>query len=361
MKRILLLSPAELGDVRTVKISSYLSSKGYTIDFVGWQRTEKPIDKPSYINSVKTLQKGGGHATKWLPILYVVYIIRLFFYLLLKKGLKSYVIYAIDFEIAYPAWLVSKLRNVKYIYDIYDDFAISHNFPPRIVSWIHKKDAKVRKDAAFYIHVDENRVSEIDSSNYIIIYNSPVDVKLDDNIPDYENKFAVTGWLNKTRGLQSIYEFAINNPQISLIVVGEFNQKEYEEKFLKLENVEYHHFMPQTELFKIIGKCRGIFSLYDSSIPINRLAASNKLYDAMMLSIPVVVNKDLMAADFVRTNKIGYVIDYEYGESWSILSTFDKEKTGVLGANGRDLYKRKYEFTTMLDAVLLPKVKEITN
>ena len=142
-------------------------------------------------------------------------------------------------------------------------------------------------------------------------------------------------------------------------MAGEFNQKEYEEKFLSLQNVDYHHFMPQADLFKIIGNCRGIFSLYDSSIPINRLAASNKLYDAMMLSIPVIVNKDLVAADFVRDNKTGYVVDYDYNASWGELAMFDKEVANTLGANGRKIYVDRYEFNTMLDNILLPRLNEL--
>ena len=357
MKRILMLSPANYGDVRIVKISKYLSSRGYKIDFVGWQRTEKKIESAPFFESIKTLQKGGGYGTKLLPVWYVVYIIRLFFWLLFKRGLKGRIIYSINFETACAAWMVSKLKKICYVYDIFDECAISHNFSPRITKFIRNVDSKIRKASSFYIHVDENRVSEIDSSNYIVIYNSPIDVRDNDTAPTYENCFAVTGWLNKTRGLQSIYDFANHHPEIKLIVAGEFNQKEYEEKFLGLKNVDYHHFMPQEDLFKLIGNCRGIFSLYDSSIPINRLAASNKLYDAMMLSIPVIVNRELVAADFVDRNRIGYIVDYEYDDSWAVLSKFNKEEIRELGENGRKIYKERFEFNTMLDNVLLPKLQ----
>lgn len=359
MKRILALSPADYGDVRIVKIMSYLNTKGYKIELVGWQRTEKEIKSSPLFERIHTILKGGGYQTKWTPVFYVIYIVKLFFYLLFKRNLQTYIPYAINFETACSIWLVSKFRKVKYVYDIFDECAISHNFSPRMMKFIRNVDSKIRKGAAFYIHVDENRVSDIDSENYVVIYNSPVDVKKSNETPEFDNKFAVTGWLNKTRGLQSIYEFAKANPQITFIVAGEFNQKEYEEKFLSLQNVDYHHFMPQADLFKLIGNCRGIFSLYDSSIPINRLAASNKLYDAMMLSIPVIVNKDLVAADFVRDNNTGYVVDYEYNETWNCLSTFNKDEVRQYGLNGRKVYKDRFEFNSMLDNVLLPKIEEL--
>lgn len=359
--KILMLSQAGYGDVRIKKLSKYFREKELYVEFVGWNRTKGKIPPNPIFDKISTVQTGGGFGTKYLPILYLVFFFRLFVFLLFKKELSSYIIYATNFETAISVWMVSKFRKVKYIYDIFDEFAISNNFPTIITKFIRRTDAKIRKSSAFYIHVDENRLSEIDSDNYIIIYNSPVDVKKNSEVPNYENSFAVTGWLNNTRGLLSIYEFAKENPQIKFIVAGEFNQKEYEEMFLSLSNVVYHHFMPQHELFKLICNCRGIFSLYDNSIPINRLAASNKLYDAMMLSIPVIVNKELVAAEFVKRNLIGYIVNYDFDKSWANLSSFNKYEAEVLGTNGRKLYLSKYEFNMMLDKELWPRLQSLDN
>ena len=354
-----MLSQAGYGDVRIKKLSEYFREKGVYLEFIGWNRTKGEIPPNPTFDKIITLQSGGGFGTKFLPVLYIIYIFRLFVFLLFKKNLKSYIIYATNFETAVSVWAASKIRAITYVYDIFDECAISNNFPGFITAFIRKTDAKVRKSSEFYIHVDDNRLSDIDSDNHIIVYNSPVDVKRSNDVPDYENSFAVTGWLNNTRGLQSIYKFAKNNASIKFIVAGEFNQKEYEELFLSLPNVDYHHFMPQQELFKLICNCRGIFSLYDNSIPINRLAASNKLYDAMMLSIPVIVNKELVAAEFVRRHSIGYIVSYNYDKSWDSLSNFNKANAESLGANGRKLYLSRYEFNVMLDKELWPKLQNI--
>lgn len=55
----------------------------------------------------------------------------------------------------------------------------------------------------------------------------------------------------------------------------------------------YYDRMPQAELFDKLIDCCGIFSLYDPKLEINRLAASNKVYDAMMLGIPVITNPEV--------------------------------------------------------------------
>ena len=136
--------------------------------------------------------------------------------------------------------------------------------------------------------------------------------------------------------------------------MGEFINKETEKKYMGIPNIEYHHFMPQPDLFKIIGSCRGIFSLYDPSIEINKLAASNKLYDAMMLSIPVIVNKGILAADLVRNAGIGFVVNYDYDATWQVLEKYDNVLVASMGKKGRNLYLQKYEFSKMLETVLLP-------
>ena len=361
MKEVIILSPASPQAIRTAKFSCFLHDRGYKLTFRGWCRTHKTPNTvyPQY-NKIKYICKGGGSGTKILPLMYCYFIVKLIFILLLQHT-KGRVYLATNFETAFSCWFVSFFKKINYVYDIWDELAISHNFPNWLVNTIRLFDKKIRKRAAFYIHVDENRISEIDNDNHIILYNSPINFIKDSETLEYTNTFAVTGWLNKTRGLQSIYEFAKANPQIKFILAGGFLQEEYKKKYLDLENVEHYDFMPQEKLFAIIKNCRGIFSLYDTAIPINRLAASNKLYDAMMLSIPVIVNDDLVAANFVQQYNVGYVVDYKYGSSWDCLKEPNFDEAKIIGANGRKKYLEEFEFNSMLDRVLVPKLEELFN
>lgn len=354
-KRILIIFASSPNSVRLSKEASFLKTKGFSLSYIGWCRSAKKFAPDNRFEQMTTLLTGGGTSTKTLPLKYFCYIIRLVFHLLFKRDLKKYTIFAINFESAYAVWFVSHFRKVNYIYDIWDEFAISHGFPKWVIRVLRRLDKKIRNKASFYIHVDANRVSEIDGDNYVIIYNSPLDYyegkKIEKN---YKNSFAVTGWLNETRGLQSIFEFAKDNPSIRFIVAGGFRQNEFRDKFLSLPNIEYHVFMPQRELFNLINDCRGIFSLYDTKIPINKLAASNKLYDAMMLGIPIIVNKDLEVACNVEKQQLGYVVDYEYNSSWNQLSVFNVDKIRLYGQCGRNLYLENYEFSAMMESVFIP-------
>lgn len=362
MKRtILFIFPSSVDAVRLQKFAQFFCQHNYTLEFIGWNRYPNKIYTDNKFSSIQFLIKGGGEGTRILPLLYIWFITKLFFVLLFKKGLNDKILFAINFESAFVLWCISKFRPIRYVYDIWDELAISHKFPSWVKTCIRFFDKKIRKASCFYIHVDENRVSDIDSENYIIIYNSPFDyIKNKQGKNSYNNSFAVTGWLNDTRGLKSILHFAEKNPLIKFIVVGEFINKETEKKYIEIPNIEYHHFMSQSDLFKIIGSCRGIFSLYDPTIEINKLAASNKLYDAMMLSIPVIVNEGILAADLVRNAGIGFVVNYDYNETWQVLETYDNTVIASMGQKGRNLYLQRYEFSKMLETVLLPALNNYT-
>ena len=105
----------------------------------------------------------------------------------------------------------------------------------------------------------------------------------------------------------------------------------------------------------MMTNCCAIFSLYDPSVEINRLAASNKVYDAMMFGIPVITNKEVINSGFIKEHHIGFVIDYDYNETWACLTNGDfLVNVQKMGSNGRDLYLNKYQFSELVKQRLLP-------
>ena len=170
-------------------------------------------------------------------------------------------------------------------------------------------------------------------------------------------QYAVIGNISQTRGIDQIYKFASLNEHVSILLVGKFYSEELKSLLLSLHNIEYHEFMPQHELFSLMESCCGIFSLYDPCIEINRLAASNKVYDAMMLGIPVITNKEVINSEYIRKVGCGVVLDYQYNESWKCLAepTF-LELAQQMGTKGRNLYLQEYQFSKMVENRLLPKL-----
>lgn len=354
MKQILYIKGSTSRDVRLRKCLEYLVEANIPVSFVGWARE----GKGSELNGVNHsyIFAGGGRNNKSVMLYYPFWILRVFFFFLFKRKLNSYNIIAINFDVAFPLYLASCIRNFDFMYEIYDEFAISYKFPNWIKRLLKSIDNKIMQSAKIIIQVDENRVVAHENKT-IVIQNSPFDY-YEGKGRSYEkvkHRFAATGLLNNSRGLEQILAFAERFANIEVLMVGEINDKKINAKAEAMPNVIRREFMAQSELFSLMENCCGIFSLYNPIIEINRLAASNKVYDAMMMGIPVITNKEVINSEFIRSNNTGYVVSYEFNESWGFLanSTFIEEAK-KMGENSRELYLSKFVFSELLRKRLFP-------
>ncbi len=361
MKPIIYVKGSEINDVRLQKFLKFFVDIKSDISFWGWSRLKdkKPMDgvKTSY------LLAGGGYGKKWKLLFYYPLWVLVLFVKCLRTNLKDRVIIAIDFDSALSVYFASKFKKINYLYEIYDDFALRYRFPTFLKKFVHKVDTKIMKKSRWVIHVDANRVLFKDC-NWMVLENTPTDIfeAKQRNYDEVENLFAVIGHLSKERGLTSIYEFAKRNTQIRFLVVGRFIEEKDRSDFKALPNVEYYDYMLQGELFKKMRRCCAIFSLYDPSIEINRLAASNKVYDAMMFGIPVITNKDVINSGFINENDLGFVVDYSYNNSWDCLTLNNfMDKVKEKGIKGRNLYLQKYQFKDLVVQRLLPVLDSVQN
>ena len=354
---VLLIKGDTASNVRLAKYIKVMSSESINVSFWGWDRTNKNEQIAGLIEC-SYLLKGGGFGSKRLLFLYPLWIIKVFFKALFCRFLSQKNIIAINFDLAFPIYLASILANFEYIYEIHDEFALSYNFNKCTKKFIRYIDKAIMKRAKFVIHVDENRVN-YDKCNSIIIENSPEDYFKGKSrkYNSLQRTFAVIGNISKTRGIDQIYKFAKDNKDIKILLVGKFYDENLKRILLSLDNIIYKDYMPQQELFSNMVDCCGIFSLYDPCLEINRLAASNKVYDAMMLGIPVITNREVINSKFIERQNIGIVINYKYDSSWDILSSKDfLDIASKIGQNGRELYLQEYQFDKMLKNRLITKL-----
>lgn len=344
-------------DVQNVRISKYidcLTKAGHDVSFWGWNRCDKSNEN-SKLSKCKYLIRGGGFGGRKVVIRYPLWMIKLFFSCLFSSDLKGKEIVAVNFDAAFPVYFSHLIRRFPYIYEIHDEFALSYKFPQWIKAIIRKIDHAIMRNAKLVIHVDNNRITYT-NCKYIVIENSPEDY-WEGKSRSYDSltkKFAVIGNISDVRGISSIYNFALKNSDSIILLVGKFYNESLKLKLLSLKNVEYHDYMPQQSLFEKMEDCCAIFSLYDPSLEINRLAASNKVYDAMMMGIPVITNKEVINSKFIREKNVGIVVNYECDETWEILSDNNFiEIATKIGMNGRQLYLQEYQFSKMVDNRLI--------
>lgn len=366
-KSILIIKNAHFNNTKLRKYAKVFIKNNYDLHFVGWKRKDSEEESSPNFKSVRFLHRGGGYGFNKirLAINYIVWMTKLFFFAINKKNIKSVDhIFLTDFDVAFPFYLAKFInRDLNYFYEIRDDFALRYKFPNFVKRLVSSIDAKVKKSSRFVIHVDESRIRQGDTE-YIVVKNTPFDFYNGFQSPSHKLKIAVIGHLSKIRGLEQILIFANDNPEIEFIFAGvEIFDSEIKSKISELKNIRVYKRMQQQDLFKIIYDCSGIFSIYDPNLEINLKAASNKLYDAMMLGIPVIVNNEILAANFVRQNNLGFLVDYEYNDSWKVLASSLKDKVLVrdIGFNGRKIFENDLDFLSICENKLIPKMESIEN
>ena len=133
---------------------------------------------------------------------YLVWMVKLTSFLLrFKMKGRAITFFAIDFDAALPCYVASIFRSdVRYVYDIHDEFAIRYRFPRVVRGLIQKIDQVVRRNSIVAIHVDASRVNPKDE-NYLVIENITPDVYSTLGIvPQYTlRKFVVSGLLCEQR------------------------------------------------------------------------------------------------------------------------------------------------------------------
>jgi glycosyltransferase involved in cell wall biosynthesis len=346
-------------DVRFYKYVRTFVANGFDVEIICWERNNFDFEKEDkLLKNVKIKYIIKGFNTGKLKVVgYLLWYFSIYRKLLFSKKRNFY--YCADFEAAFPCFLLKKIKKLRYVYDIYDEFALRYNFNKVLRKTIFAVDRKIRKASIITIHVDPSRVSALDK-NYIIIPNVPFDFyngKFE--TPDYKKKIAITGWLAKSRGVESIYKFARDNSSIEFLIIGEIDPA-LREMFSSMPNVIVLTQMRQDDLFKVIFDVSAIIALYNPEIEINRKAAPNKLYDAMMLGIPIVTNKGIEVADFIQSNNLGLVVNYGYDGTWKkILDLIsDKEAVRDMGEKSRSAFEAGFNFSKCVETGLINKLMD---
>lgn len=285
------------------------------IKFYGWQRLNTEIIE----SNSKIILKGGGYSSKKARIMYILWMLKVFFIALSFK--KNEVVWALGFESAFPAILASKVKGFKVIYDDADRFSSLFNFPNTVKKILIKLEIYTSFNAFKHIIPGKERY-EFDSPNFFILKNTPTSEDIDrarnfslnENIVKRLEKFPfivyVNGWLGEGRGLKMIHDVAHALPDIGFLLAGRVDSV-YAEKMISFENVLYLGELPQYEALAYYKLSHFVFTYYDPKIPINRMAEANKWGDALQFSVPVIVNAEVITAQYLRDVKATISVGYE--------------------------------------------------
>lgn len=323
-----------------------LSEGAYEVTFLGWdrQRTEEKTFERNGIQ-FHMIQRGWGYANRWLAIALPLWVLVAFWHLLFRR---PDVVMACDFDCGFPAALARVFTRTPLIYIIRDTFSM-RPFTPNVlrgpIEWL---DRRVIASADRIVVPDENRIQKDypNQENFVVVYNSCPDKW--DEVPESQREasqddFTVlaSGYLRENRGIGLLMAVARRRPEMKFLMAGYLFDEAIRKDVEELNNVTLLDRVPYHEALTLPFRANAVYTFYDPSSEINRLAASNKWFDSMMAGRPIVVNEELVKSAWVEENDIGYLCPYNDVDALEACLAgiqSNPEEAARKGRNGRKLY-----------------------
>jgi glycosyltransferase involved in cell wall biosynthesis len=215
-------------------------------------------------------------------------------------------------------------------------------------------------NCANYIIVSSDKLKKLyPNKKTIVLINSPEYTELrkrDKNIGEGYFTIFYAGLLSEDRGIKHILEAIKDMNDVKLVIGGWGPMKNEIIKASKENaNIKYVGFLSQNEIYEFLLRSDATFAFYDPRILNNRFACPNKLFEAMMFGVPIIVNKKTVAAEIVSKESCGIVI--EYGNTYLIKEAISKLKNESklrveIGKNASKAFKEKYTFEVASEAFI---------
>ncbi len=349
-------SPAGI-EPRIRKEAATLARAGYDVHVILWDRTrsfpaEETLDGIQ-IHRYQRLAPEGRLGLMWRLPLWWLHAARK------AASLHPDIVHAVDFDTAWPARVAARLTGASIVYDIFDFYSemILLDLPRFLRRFLTHAERRMVKRAELVVLPDLRRQEQFGPAkprHLVEILNVPEDHRiLAEPAKDFTLFYG--GMIAKDRGLLDLM-VACESTGAKFIVAG--HGPDEAELLPHLESSPsclYLGTVPYEEVLRQTAACHVVAALYDPAVPNNRLAAPNKVYEAMMLSKPVLVSGGVAIADLVESLGCGKVVPYgDRGAITKALEGFmlSPAACDAMGAQGRAAFESRYNWRLMEDRLL---------
>ncbi len=350
--------PANL-DPRVIKETSSLAGAGYSVTVFGWDRSglhprEETIGGVRFRRSRVPAPYGSKLLMFLLPLYWVHALMAI------RSG-RPAVVHACDFDALIPAMVGKLLFGHAVVYDIFDHFADKISGVPlfvrRVIRYV---DARLMRGADLILVTDEHRKKHIGDRGTVpveIIMNVP---PLLDALDERTERTTIVrvcyaGVIHEHRGLRLISRAVDGMQGIETIFAGWIPRKMDEDFLQRQAKISYIGKLAYADTMKFVGNCDIMLALYDPSVPINRMASSNKVFEAMSVGIPVISNRETTMAEIISGVSCGITVPYGDPRALTGAIAHLRDHPGIraeMGANGRRAHRERYNWTIMEDRLL---------
>lgn len=300
-------------DVRVGKICRSLSANLESVKFLGWKkggqaafdnvgRAQTSFYDRKVRNSRATLRGGIGFLL-WL--LREVY----------RERPK--VVYCINEEMSFFFGLFRPFLGYRIVCDVFDPIADRKSLS-RFYFFYFVIQRLGRYFSDRLVVTDKNRLSrllESEKRKAIIMENFPECFA--EFIPpeNFEREagcvyVSFVGSLSEKRGVSHLLSCLQRAQNLRVLCAGWLYDSAAEE-FVKHPQVTYYGVVSAAHSRGVMSVSDFVFCIYDPSIVNNINASPNKIYDAMSVGRPSVINRGLVVSDFIERNRFGFLYDYD--------------------------------------------------
>lgn len=286
MKRLVFTVTNDLSfDQRMIRICTSLSRAGYDVTLVGIQ-TSKSIPLISQPFRQKRLNSWFSNGKAF----YIEYNVKLFFWLLFKK---MDLVCAIDLDTIVPVWLMSKLKNIKRVYDAHELFCEMKEVVTRPRIYRFWKFIERRAIPGFKLGYTVNQsiadeFFKMYKVRYEVIRNLPL-LQNSAGIIRNEGFILYQGAVNEGRSFETLIP-AMKNVNAQLIICGVGNFMEQAKRLVELNGLEekviFKNRVPPDQLKEITRKASIGITLFENKGLSNYLSLGNRFFDYIHAAIP---------------------------------------------------------------------------
>jgi len=358
MPNILIIRSNDINpDPRVERLAKMLFNNGYNISILGTDFTGNLNNENTEFYSLYRLKIRKRFKLTGLLNIYYLLILQYKIMFWLLKNIKKYdIIHACDFDTIIPALIIKYLKKIPVIYDIFDFYSDMLKKTPKLLKVIIKKiDYKAISLADTVIITDKFRKSQIGGAKpkrLLIIYNTPEDLKNGFKYEKHQKKLKIiyTGLLTKERGIFEAINVIKNHPEWEFTMIGSgVAQNEIVNRIREMNNIYFDGKKNYLESLKITNENDVVLITYDPKIRNNKYSSPNKLFEAMMLGKPVIINKESIISRIVEKYNNGIIIPYgdEKSLEKALIILEDYSNYQKMSFNSRMAYEKEFGWDKM--------------
>jgi len=231
---------------------------------------------------------------------------------------------------------------------------ISTDVPGIIVSLTRILQKWLLKMTDIVIVANKRIASLIGAETAIVVMNCPSEAELPSlKIEDYEAQKAGAknlgyfGSLEPGRFLTAAMD-VISGQQIwSLVVAGDGTLINVVEEVAKNHaSIVYLGKLPHDEAMKKAAGCNVMLVLLDPLNINNVIGSPNRLFEAMSVGVPPIVTTDTYSAEIVRSEKCGFVCDYNKRALSDLIDKLNRDPSEIFekGKRAREAFMREFNW-----------------